>query len=703
MAAGRAAFDRGQLDEAARQWQQAADRFAKEKNLRGEVEALVGLGNAYQAMGQYRLSAETSKQAMAVAEKTGNREILLLAKSSFGSAAACGQESGPAERNLRECLALAEAGTNRAVTGFIWSNLGNALAAQGKTAEALEAFDKAGNLGLQTKDHLLAGKAFANAAALATGADAVRWNEAALVEAGELPASHEQALLWLRIGRTYSSLHQLTPAEQSYRRALTMGEKLGDLRARTYALGYLGQLCETQKDFVKALELTRQAAFVAQQLQSPEALYRWEWQTGRVLKAQGEREKAVAAYRRALQSLGAIRQDLAPGSFRESVGPLYFEFADLLLQQGVLAEARDTVEQLKSVELEDYFQDECMTLVRAKSARLETVCPHTAVIYVIPLADRTELLVGLANGLKRFQLPVGAEQLTAEVRKFRANLEKRTTNQYLVEARQLYQWLITPIRETLAAERVDTLVFVPDGALRTIPLAALQDGEHFLIEQFAVTVSPGLTLLAPQPMPRKNVRALVAGLSEATQGFPSLPHTAEEMKCVQQLFHCPAMMDAAFVLPALRKDFTENQYQVVHLASHGQFDKNPNESFILTRDGKLKLDQLEALLRPSRYRGKPVELLTLSACRTAAGDDRAALGLAGVALKAGARSVLATLWYVEDESTAMAMKEFYGALLGASDVSKAKALQQAQIKLLRDPRFEHAGYWSAYLLIGNWL
>jgi CHAT domain-containing protein len=176
-----------------------------------------------------------------------------------------------------------------------------------------------------------------------------------------------------------------------------------------------------------------------------------------------------------------------------------------------------------------------------------------------------------------------------------------------------------------------------------------------------------------------------------------------ELGMVQSLFEGPTLMDREFVLPTLKKDFVQAQYQVVHFATHGQIDRDASQSYLLTYDGKLSLDQLEALLRPRQFHGAPVELLTLSACRTAAGDDRAALGLAGVAVKAGARSALATLWSVQDESTSLLMGEFYSQLKHDPATTKARALQLAQLKVFRDPRFDHPGYWAPYLIIGNWL
>jgi len=147
----------------------------------------------------------------------------------------------------------------------------------------------------------------------------------------------------------------------------------------------------------------------------------------------------------------------------------------------------------------------------------------------------------------------------------------------------------------------------------------------------------------------------------------------------------------------------EEQFSIVHIASHGQFDHDVRKTFVLTYDTKLNLNDLEGLIRPSQYRGQAVELLVLSACQTAAGDDRAALGLAGVAVKAGARSALATLWFVNDQSTSTLIAEVYAQLRRAPAISKARALQAAQIKLLSDRRYRHPCYWSPYLIIGNWL
>ena len=143
-------------------------------------------------------------------------------------------------------------------------------------------------------------------------------------------------------------------------------------------------------------------------------------------------------------------------------------------------------------------------------------------------------------------------------------------------------------------------------------------------------------------------------------------------------------------------------YLIVHIASHGQFDRNPKKTFLLAYDTKITMDRLENLLSFTQFRDDPVELLTLSACKTVEGDERAALGLAGVAIKAGAKSALASLWAVNDESTSQLISEFYRQI-SHSQLSKAQALRRAQQKLLEQKTFRHPVYWAPFLLIGNWL
>lgn len=696
---------------------------------------MVELAAAYQALGQHPKAVQTLSEAATLAEHGGNRASQILARSKLGAALAMTLQPEKAEPLLRESLEMARADKNTPLTAAVLNDLGGLLLIEQKSNEALAAFEESSTLARQSGKALLTAQALCNAAATAAGAGmeekAVKLNGEALSEIDRLEPSHQKAFLLLKAAQTDQHIKPadaeegkrlLLRAHQACQRALEVAEKVKDQSAETYALGYMGKLYEQDKQLENALSFTRRAAFVAQEANMPEALYLWEWQAGRLLKAQGEQKEAIASYRRALQTLQPIRHDVSLGygnataqaSFRQALGPLFYELADLLLteassekdtnrEQQLLRESRDTVEQLKSVELEDYFQDNCVNVVRAKAMSVDILDPRAAVIYLIPLSTRTEILVSLTSGIHRFTADVSAEKLAATVGDFRHHLETRTSNEYRVEAQQLYDWLIRPAKALLTQQKINTLVFVPDGALRTIPLAALMGDKRFLIEEFAVAVSPGLSLMEPHAIQRKNVHLLLGGLSDSVQGFPALDFVPTEMQKIEPVYKNEALLNREFVMPALNKKLTEEQFAIVHLASHGQFNSDAHKTFVLTYDGKLTLNNLEALIRPSQYRGKPVELLVLSACQTASGDDRAALGLAGVAVKAGARSAVASLWSVNDQSTSQVISEFYHQLRDKPSVSKAQALQTAQVEMLGDRRYSHPCYWAPYLIIGNWL
>jgi CHAT domain-containing protein len=281
-------------------------------------------------------------------------------------------------------------------------------------------------------------------------------------------------------------------------------------------------------------------------------------------------------------------------------------------------------------------------------------------------------------------------------------LEKRTTWEFLPHAQKLYDWLLRPLEPDLAPIQVNALVFVPDGALRTVPMTALHDGHRFLIEKYPVAITPGLTLTDPLPIPREKVQVLSAGLTASVQGFPPLPHVSEEIESIGRLYSGTQLLDNAFVVASLERELHKEHFNILHIASHGKFGGNVDESFLLAFDDKVTMDRLTHYVGLFRFRDNPLELLTLSACETAAGDDRAALGLAGVAVRAGARSALATLWHINDPVSSRLIEEFYRALRDSS-VTRAVALQRAQLKVLEDSRFEHPGYWAPFVLINNWL
>ena len=729
---GWAAFQKGDLEMAVTSWMKAAQTYGAAKQNREQAEVLTYLAHAYQLLGHYKSSEKSLAAALILTEKSSDRSQQATVIDAVGNLYLAIGQHDRAQQNLNEGLRIAKEIGNRPLTASILNNLGNLLVAQQKHEEALESYSESARLAEETDNWPLAAKAWVNAgmASMDSGdaERAVQLLETGVADARALPASYDKvnalinsALAYEKLGRQNAGnrdsliLTSFTVLKESLRAA----ETIGDRRGESYGLGYLGQLYEGEKRYDDALTLTRRAIFAAQQVNSREALYRWQWQTGRLLRAQGKIDEAISAFRQAVRDLQAIRQELSLSygvprvSFRDSVGRIYFEMVDLLLSHptvlqdqtqavSFLDEARQTIEIFKQAELRDYFKDDCVDAVQGRIAKLDIVAPRAVVVYPIVLPDRLELLINTSGKLRKVTVPVNEGVLTKEVRQFRINLEKKTTYDFLISAQKLYNWIIRPIEKHLTAATVDTLVFVPDGALRTIPMAALHDGEKYLIEKYPVAVTPGLDLTDPRPLRREKVRMLSMGLSKAVQGYAALPYVSGEIDAIQRIYGGQQLLNEEYTMSRVEKELKDGKFNVVHIASHGEFSNEIEKTYLLTFDDRLTMDRLDQFVGFFRFRDDPLELITLSACETAAGDDRAALGLAGIAVKAGARSALATLWLVNDQAASELIEDFYKQLNDES-VSRAVALQLAQTKLLQDRRYDHPGYWSPFLLINNWL
>jgi CHAT domain-containing protein len=755
-------FNRGRYEEALPVLQKTLARCEANGEREGQIKAALGLAATYQALGQFCQAIDLLERMVPVAESVPSREMVMRVKAALGAACAYSRRLKQAEVCLRESLALARELDDSAAQISILQNMGNMLISQrlapppemqrdslgnlrtlrGEvphpvfSQEGLELYDAAIALARKSGDQLRLIKILLNKArgyfVRGDFAESEVMGQESWPSLNALPEDRDKAFLLVSWGRLSADLADQLPAEietltSQASKAFVEAEKLAlqmeDLRTASYASGFMAQLYQKEGRFDEAMVLTQKALFQAQKSGQREAQFEWEWQTARLLRDQGKAEAARAAYRLALQMLQTVRSDLSVSdtmradgrSFRESSGQVYFELADLLFRQAdesasekekmaCLVEARNTIERFKSTEIEDYFyEDDCVSLLGAKIKPLEAVVHQAAVIYIIPLPDRTELLLTLPGGLRRFKSPVGANELTDQAHKFRVNLQNLNSQRHLEQAQQLWQWLVRPVEDTLRDQKIDTLVFVPDGALRTIPMSALHDGQHYLIERYAVAVSPGLTLMEPKPMNRAKAKLLACGLSTSVQGYPALRAVPKELANIHSAFGGTLLLDKDFLTGNFDRELAGGRYSMVHIASHGEFGSDMNRTFILTFDGRLTMDRLEQILLPSSLSDRPIELLTLSACQTSAGDDRAALGLAGAAIKAGARSTLASLWSIDDDATQKVMTGFYTQLKDHSNLTKAQALQQAQKLMLADPQFKHPAFWSPFMIIGNWL
>jgi filamentous hemagglutinin family protein len=732
LAQGSTAFRGGHFEQATRHWSEASELYAGIGDSDSRSDALRSLAQTQQALGRYDESLEPLRGALALAEGSGDRARTASALGSLGNTYVALEQPRLAEDFLKRGIALAKDAGENEIAGAILNNLGNLRFSLESYSSALEAYQEGARLARESGDRVEEAKALSNGARAALRAGRSDLAETLVDEAHAaieaMSGTHEKAYVLIHTARTDRALAMeaderrarfLLRAHSSLTAALELAEDLSDFRAASYALGNLGSLYQGQHRYPEALYITRRAISAAEKANAPESIYRWYWQAGKILEALGRTGDSIDAYRRAVATVRETRQETAlsylrsEASFRDAVGPVYLDLVDALLSasdlpvesdvsHALLVEARETIEELKAAELRDYFRDECVADLEARAIPLEAISPRAAIVYPILLPDRTEILLSVPSGLKRYTVAVGSAELTGKIRAFRSRLERADSGDHSTLGRQLYDHLVRPYEPQLSEEQIDTLVFVLGGPLRTIPMSALHDGEHFLIRSYSVAVTPGLALTDPKPLDRANTRILLAGLSEPVQGFPPLPSVPGELEAIQALYGGEKLLDDEFTLTRIEETMRDRELSIVHLASHGTFTGDPESSFILAYDGQLSMDRINEYVGVARFRDAPLELLVLSACQTASGDDRAALGLAGIAIRAGARSAIGSLWSISDEATAQLVKEFYKALRDRS-LSKADALRQAQLKLIDGGRFPHPSYWSPFLLISNWL
>ncbi|MFN6516003.1 MAG: CHAT domain-containing protein [Nostoc sp. CreGUA01] len=529
-------------------------------------------------------------------------------------------------------------------------------------------------------------------------------------------------------------------AKELFNKAIKISQKLQDTRSESYALGALGHFYECQeKKYQLAWEFTNQAILLAdQKLKAKDSLYLWEWQAGRILEAQNKNIEALPFYQRAYNILEQLRTDILVSDrdfqfdFRDIIEPVYRQLAQLQLEftsannpsnkqlsRPALKAALTTINSLRLAEIQNYFGNDCiLTAINNKNVT-EVVEDNTAFISSIVFKDKTGFILILPNQETHLQwIDKSQETLREEIKNFYTGLirGKIDINYNTKNAENLYELIIGPFEEDLNANKITTLVFIQDSFLRNVPMAALYDkkDKKYLIEKYAIATTPSLQLTSTQKVNIKSSRALVLAVSQQAkiddQLFEALTNVPLETKAVQELFaNTKKLENQDFTISNLKQEIKNTAYPIIHVATHAQFGTIPEDTFLVTgNNDKLTINQLETLLRQTSNSSNLVELLALTACQTAVGDDRSTLGLAGVALQAGAKSAMASLWSVGDESTANLVAEFY-TKLRESKMSKAQALQLAQLKLINaketqiDKIYNHPYYWAPFIIIGNWL
>ncbi len=710
----------GQSKQALESWRRSGKIYQAIGDIEGLTRAEINETIALQALGLYDLARKNLLALQKKLEEKADDLVKVKALESLGNVLRKVGDLNSAETVLQQGLEIARKSEDRNAIAEILLSLGNTARVKQNNDRALSYYQQAIEISASTEIEIEA-----KLNQLTILSDSGEWS-------GELVEDIDSKIAQLPPGRTkiYAQINlarnlmkyldaraQSITTRQTYQlltSAISDAQKLGDKRAEAYALGNLGRLYEQYQRYEEAQTLTEQATILSQSLNAPDLLYQWQWQLGRIFQQKAQPQKAISAYTQAVNNLQLLRGDLVAISdevqftFRESVEPVYRELVNLLLSsdrptQDNLSQARETIESLQLAQLDNFFREACLD---TQPQQIDQIDRKAAVVYSIILPDRLALILSSTEQpLSYYSIPLeeGEEKIGRVIDSLYVRLNPFiVTRDLLKPNQQLYNWLVRPLSAELRRNDIKTLVFVLDGVLRRVPVAALHDGERYVIEKYNLVLTPGLQLLKPRTLSPSNLRAIAAGVIESRQGFPPLPAVENEVRDISQLVPTQVLLNQQFTRDRLEAEIEARPFPIVHLATHGQFSSNAENTFLLAWDGQIEVKDLDLLLRSRERRVRnPIELLILSACQTAKGDRRAALGLAGVAVRSGARSTIASLWSIQDQSTAELMTELYS-VLKQPGVNKAEALRNAQLSLLNSNRYKHPYYWAAFVLVGNW-
>ncbi|MBV6624863.1 MAG: CHAT domain-containing protein [Rivularia sp. (in: Bacteria)] len=730
---GKLEFEKGEFQNSIITWEEAAKIYSRLDLQPALTQSLINQAQAMQALGLFIKAQKTlisvrenlDKQPNSVLKSVGLRSIgdVLRIIGNVDESKTVLLQSLDVASTLKANQAKSEALVSLGNTVRVQENIGSQTSAIKYYQEAANIAPINSNLRLQAQLNilnLLVGMENINAA--------MELISQIRTEIKQLSPNRKSVFICINFAKALKKIKQKTNIEtvswldiaQVLSNAVKQAEIIKDKRALAYALGNLGQLYEQTEQFDAARKLTQKALNMANSVRAEDISYQFQWQMGRLYRRKGNIKKAIKFYDAAWNILKSLRSDLVAVdsnvqfSFRESIEPVYREYADLLLKTAKnkqpskqkLIAAREVIESLQLAQIDNFFNSACFNTKVVLDDIVDRQNLKTAIVYPIILPDRLEVILKLPlSSLVSYSNFISQKEVEKTIQKLRTDIEERkigADNQ--AEFQKLYSWLLQPAEKYLENSNIETLVFVLDGSLRNIPPAALHDGRKYLIEKYTVAVSPGLQQYELKPLQKTRFNVLTGGLSEERTNFPKLDYVEQELQQIK--FHvsdAKILLNEKFTSDAVEKQVNKKTYPIVHLATHGQFSSNSDETFLLAYDGRIKVKELSRWLHDRRENlPQPIELLVLSACETATGDNEAALGLAGVAIQAGARSTVASLWALNDASTAELMNHFYHQLT-KPNIAKAQALRHAQLSLLKNEEYSIPYFWAPYVLIGNWL
>jgi CHAT domain-containing protein/Tfp pilus assembly protein PilF len=779
-----------QYSQALENFQQALVIFRKIGDLAGEGTTLNNIGLTYSNLGQYFYAIEYFQQALVIRSQLGDsateRSILLNIGAVYRSLGQCSNALVFYEQSLQLSRIIGD----RYSEGVIFSNIGAIYDCLEQYSKSLEYYQQAltiiGAVGAKAELGTILSNIGGVYNSLEQHNKAFEYYQQALTIIREVGDRTGEGTTLNNIGGVYDSLGQYSKGLKYYQQALTIRQRIGDREGEGISLNNIASTLQKQKQPELAIVFYKQSVNVREAIRYdirtlPREQQESYTQTvadtyrrlanlllsqGRLLEAQQVLELLK------IQELRDFTRNARAGG--ETSGIVLARIEENILNKygtliifgqqvyeceqkkcSTLSQLRDQLDVLTQKfqqdanafrkTLQDRLAKDPALLepeqLRTTAAKIVTTQPGTILIYPLVVKDKIRILLASRAGEKgvvfrSFETPVDQQQLWKTVNQFRIRLSNREDETAIkTTSQQLYKWLIQPLEKEIKNSNVHHLVFSLDRSTRYIPMAALFDGQQYLIERYAVStvLNAGLTDAKDRlPKNKQEVRVLAMGVSKAFPGFNALSYVPDELatiiqqsgKAQQGIFPGSEFLNENFTFNSLRDNLTGNK--VLHLATHGKFESGrPENSYLLSGSGEpLTVDKIQTL---GNYMAD-THLVVLSACETALGGvDADGLEMSGMSfyfLTNGAKSVIASLWLVNDASTSQLMQRFYQNL-STGQMTKTEALRQAQLAMLKSNsqgnsshrssvnyklgqgeqsisrNLSHPYYWAPFILIGN--
>ena len=609
-----------------------------------------------------------------------------------------------------QALAQASEGTNKAIS--LYETVSNTLDVKQATKAQVNTIGMFAYIQKQDVEHRLSDRSLiepiAEAAQRAYSAlKFYAFDEMPTVDAIYIRLNLADSLLTIKRINTYpdfSNAINYAEINKLIDAATFIVEKGDNYRALSSVYGMTGDLlsqmegsnAEIANQYDKALSL-------AQSIRADDIAYQWAYKLARLKEQEGDVTQAEKYYRSAISALTEVRADLLAVSselrfsFREKVEPVYRDYMRLLAaqEQPKLEIIEQVHDSLQLAQIENYLR--CGRLVSASDLEDK----ERATVHVINLGDLIQVIVRHEGQFYGYSAP--AEGLLGTARSLNIitqadNFETIPEEEFVPYSQRLYDTILKPAIEAGVIEDGQEIAFVLDAPLQSLSMGLLHDGQDYLIKTHPIIKSLQMQRMR---LAEESSSALFAGLSALAPSFDDapaistlgpLPETSNEALYLNAYLNAPTLLNQDFTVTKLGNMLADSRFKVIHISTHGQFSSTPQETFLLAWDKLIDLNEFGQLFR----RAAGIDLLFLSACQSAAGDNRATLGLAGLAVQSGARNAIAPLWLQDSTAGSILIQRFYQAL--ATGLTPAESLQQAQVNLMESQPYSHPYYWATFVL-----